>query len=193
VSDFALSVSTKLTPTGLAIGAQLDFDEWENVGYLLGKVRDATAFALGDWLLWGEGMFGELAAQGIEATGRSKATLLEYVRVARQVQPSRRRRSLSWSHHQAVASREPDEQERLLGLADEHGWSREEFRGALQADTPSRLGEGKRPPAPEIVELVFEIGRAVLRAATPRGHGEASIPADLLDRLANALGTEWPS
>jgi hypothetical protein len=192
VSEIALSPSTKLTPTGLAIGAELDFNEWENVGYLLGKVRDATAFALGDWLLWGEGMFGEEAAQAVEATGRSKATLLEYVRVSRQVQPSRRRRSLTWSHHQAVAARTPDEQERLLGLAEEHAWNREEFRGTLQADTPSRLGEGEGPFAGEVVELVVNIGRAILRAATPGERGQATVPADLLDRLANALGMEWP-
>jgi hypothetical protein len=191
VSEVALSPSTKLTPTGLAIGAELDFDEGENVGHILGKVRDATAFALGDWLLWGEGMFGEDAAQAVEATGRSKATLLEYVRVCRQVPPSRRRRALTWSHHQAVAARPPDEQERLLRLAEEHRWNREEFRGTLQADTPSRLGEGEGPFAGEIVELVVDIGLAILKAATAHERGLATVPADLLDRLANALGTEW--
>lgn len=192
MSEIALSASTKLTATGLAIGAELDFDEWENVGYVLGRVRDATAFALGDWLLWGEGMFGELAYQAVEATGRQPDTLREYVRVARNVPVSRRRPSLSFTHHQLVASRPPEEQDRWLDIAVERGLSVPSMRGHLHEPALLARRTESRPDA-KIVELVFRVGRALCKAATPTGAGEATVPADLLDRFANALDTEWRS
>src|SRR5690242_6219676 len=104
-----LAASGQLTPTGLTLG-DADFDTWQEIGSRLGRLRDLTAWALGDWLLWGEGRYGEDAAQAVEATGRSKATLLEYVRVARQIPTERRRSCSSFTHHQVVASMAPDEQ-----------------------------------------------------------------------------------
>jgi hypothetical protein len=41
----------RLTRTGLTVtDSGLDYDAWENIGYQLGKLRDATAWALGDCL-----------------------------------------------------------------------------------------------------------------------------------------------
>lgn len=192
MTEVALSATTSLTPTGLAIRDDLAFEEWEQIGSVLGKVRDATAFALGDWFIWGESAFGELSAQAVEATGRSKTTILEYVRVARQVPPSRRRATLPFTHHQVLAARPPEEQDRLLKLAEEKGWSVEELRGFLRADPALSTRRDQNHPKREIVALVFEVGRAVLRASEPLDTRHARIPLGLLERLANALGEEPP-
>lgn len=182
-----LAASGELTPTGLSIRDRIPFDEWEEIGRRLGKFRDLTAWALGDWLLYGEQTFGHEAAQAVEATGRKKDTLLQYVRVARQVPPSRRKPDVPWSHHQAVAALDSGEQDRLLGLADEQRLSLEEFRGVIR-DSPARRLAGKdRRPDDAVVELVFRIARSILEAARPLSARERTVPVDLLDRLANAL------
>ena len=180
------------TPTGLKFTATLPFETWQEIGFLLGTARDWTAFALGDWLCFGESVYGELAAQGVEATGRTKATLLEYVRVARQVPPSRRRSTLSWSHHQAVAALEPRDQDNLLVRAETDRLSLEEFRALVRDDArPRRLGDFRSRPSNEVVELVWTVAESLLHAARPLTPAEAVVPSATLDRLANALGLDW--
>lgn len=139
-----------------------------------------TAWAIGDWILAGEKLYGERAAQGVEATGRSKATLQEYARVAQRFPPPRRRLILSFSHHQLVAAREPEEQEEWLDRAEANRWSKEELHGMLRAALPVR----QTVP----VALLEDIARAILRAAVPGKDGWARVPVDVLERLANALG-----
>ena len=197
----------------LDLPAGLPFDDWQGVGWALGRIRDLTAWALGDWLAFGEATFGERYAQGVEATGRAKSTLLEYGRVSRLIPRASRRPGLSFTHHQLVAARKPDEQAKWLDQAQAHKWSVEEFRGALRAEPalPTRrnqtlpTGEAlelqQRPidhavattHAPtrsltEAAELVHDAARALLQAAEPLGDGFARIPIDLVDRLACALG-----
>jgi hypothetical protein len=192
VTDIALSTSTSLTAVGLTISSDLDFDEWEDIGSVLGKVRDATAFALGDWFVWGDAAFGEIAVQAVEATGRSKTTIMEYVRVARRVPRSRRRSTLSFTHHQLVAARPEEEQERLLEVCEQNRWSVEELRGALHADPALSTRRDHSRPKAEIVALVFEASGAVLRASEQLDERHARVPLDVLSRLANALAEEPP-
>jgi hypothetical protein len=187
VSPTAFGVEgVRLSRTGLIVtDPRLPFEAFEHVGRQLGEVRDMTAWALGDWLLAGEALYGEEAYQAVEATGRSKVTLTEYARVARQVPPSRRRASLSWGHHQAVAARPPDQQTRWLDAAETNRWSREELRGALQPELPpSRLGE---PSDVTITTSLVVAARAVVHASV-RHHGSAIVPIELIERLRGALG-----
>jgi hypothetical protein len=183
-----LAAKGQLTPTALTLLDELDFEEWEEIGARLGQLRDMTAWAFGDWLLFGEAVYGELAAQGIEATGRSKITLLEYVRVARQVPPSRRRPQLSFTHHQLVASKTPAEQIEWLDRAEANHWSVEEFRGMLRGDPALSTRRDQSGSRMRALELMADVARALLRAAEPCGDGYARVPEGVLDRLADALG-----
>ena len=193
ISELGGFPGCSLTPTGLVFDGDLpDFDQWRHIGFVLGRVRNATQWAIGDWLLAGETLFGELAAQAVEETGLKKDTLLQFVRVARNVQASRRRPTISWSHHQAAAALDPAEQDRLLSIAEDKRLSLEEFRGLLREAPARRLAVENRPPAAEIVELVWSIGQTLLRAARDEGDGTAVVPAAVLVRLANALGVDWP-
>jgi hypothetical protein len=177
--------------TGLQVTGNLRFDDWERVGAHLGALRDLTSWALGDWIIAGEALFGERAAQGVEATGRSKATLLEYARVARQVPRSRRRPGLSFTHHQLLAAKAPAEQVEWLDRAEANRWSVEELRGMLHDPALSTRRNQSRARV-ELVELLEDVARAVLRAAEAMGDGFARVPEHVLDRLANALGEERP-
>ena len=172
--------------------ADLAFDDWQSIGWVLGKLRDWSSFAIGDWIVYGETVWPETFAQAIEVTGRAKSTLLEYERVARKVAPERRRADLSWTVHQCVASRPPAEQVVWLDRVEAHGWAVEELRGAL-ADPLAYPDRRERSRARiEILELLEDVAAAVLRAATPIECGYARVPVDALVRLANACGEVWP-
>ena len=79
-----------LMPVGLSIEREIPFEEYEEIGRILGGWRDLTAWAIGDWLIAGKAMFGELAAQAATATRRSETTLEQYEHVAENVPHERR-------------------------------------------------------------------------------------------------------
>ena len=75
-----------------------------------------------DWSAYGERWYVETYAQAVDLTGRDYGSLANMTYVAKQVDFSRRREKLSWSHHQEVAPLEPDEQDTWLELAEsKHG------------------------------------------------------------------------
>jgi hypothetical protein len=189
VGSFGI-VGVESTRTGLMFSnPRLPFDEWEAVGAILGAARDWTAWSLGDWLLFGEATFGEAAYQAAAATGRSATTLGEYARVAGVFPPNRRRVGVSWSHHQAVASRrfEPDERDSLLEQAEAEDLSLETFRELVRAHASRRLGDGDETSGTrEPTEPVWDVLRAFLAAVeTDRASLRAS--PELLYRLVVAF------
>jgi len=118
------------TSTSLKLPSGLDFESYEHVLWALGKVRDTSAWALGDAVNFGEARYGERYAHPIEASGRAKKTLINFASVARKI-PQRRRASLSWSVHAEVASLPPKKRDRWLDRLEQHPLTVEELRGAL--------------------------------------------------------------
>jgi hypothetical protein len=203
---------------GLVVTKEISYDDWESVGAFLGALRDLSAWSLGDWIVVGEKLYEERVAQGIEVTGRSKATLLEYARVARKVPRKRRNPDLHFTHHQLVAGKDPEEQAMWLDRAVANDWSIEEFRGMLRDPNAPRTVRRRRrrfrrstvdvhsgshnpalparqndsPSEVEVLELVEDVARQVLRAAEPLQDGYVRVPEHVLDRLANALGVGRP-
>lgn len=110
-------------PTHLLMPEGLSFEEWEEIGTKLRFVSDCISFALGDWLNYGERKYGQMYTQAIEATGLAAQTLANAKWVAGNVESSRRRENLPFSHHAEVAALPPKEQDRLLSAAepDQHG------------------------------------------------------------------------
>jgi hypothetical protein len=185
------------TPVGLTFETDdLAFGDWQNIGRVLGAVRDWSAFAIGDWIVYGETVWPEIFAQAVEVTGRAKGTLLEYARVSRNIAHARRRPDLSFTVHQLVAAKLPPEQDRWLDDAEAHRWSVEEMRGEMQRDRVTGDALSARPrqsrARAEILEHVEDVAGAVLRAAEPLQDGYARVPVDVLYRLANACGAVWP-
>ena len=178
----------KLTQTRLDLsGTNLSFDRYEALGRFLGTLRDTSAWALGDWLIYGEGTYGEKYAQAVEATGRTKGVLTDYRRVAEKVPPSRRRADLTWSHHRLVANMTPADQRNWLAKAARHGWSREEFKGAM-----SDSGTYREPPprTAGVVDDLRSVLRLVVRYGQPDGNGYVLLPIDVYERVKGALGEE---
>ena len=125
---------------GLRVVGTPSYQEWEEVGVSLYLLGNSVAWALGDWLSYGEGRgdWGETYTQAIDLTKKSYDSLSQYARVSREFTFEARFKSLSWSHHQAVLSLPLDERRVLLQRCESEEWSREELREHLREERAAR-------------------------------------------------------
>ncbi|MDI6105154.1 LmbU family transcriptional regulator [Actinoplanes sp. NEAU-A12] len=113
-------------PQGMPIGA------WRNLGRQIFVISDASAWWLGDWLIYGQAAYPNRYKHAIAETALDYQTLRNYAWIARRFAAHRRREKLSFQHHAEVASLPEDEQDALLTQADLHNWSRNELRRRIQ-------------------------------------------------------------
>ena len=157
----------------------MSFAEWVSVGQDLLRVSSASAWWLGDWLVYGQRAYRQRYMAALESTPLDYQTLRNYAWVARHVEMSRRRDKLSFQHHAEVAALPPDEQHRWLERAEERGWSRNELRRRLAAER--RPGAPMIEPESVVVRLRIEGAREqAWRAAASAAH------KDLGDWVATA-------
>lgn len=100
--------------TGLRISDNLSVEEWQELATSIGEAASSIAFIVGDWLVYGQSLFG---TQGdpdrkvdhpsyqlaLKATGLDLSTLQNYAYVSRNVPYSLRTERLSWEHHRLMA------------------------------------------------------------------------------------------
>lgn len=170
------------------------FDHYESLGRFLGTMKRWTSWALGDWLNFGEGVYGELFAQAVAATGLNEQTLLHYQFVCKNVPAGRRQPTVAFGAHALVARMEPREQSFWLKKAARKEWGERELRDAIKAkrlDTP--------PPSPLFQDgeggtdatVLKEVAEAVLRDAVAYVDGQHHlVPNEDIARLRAALGQE---
>lgn len=120
------------------------FDKWMEAGEWLLGLGEATRWWLGDWLAFGERVYGEKYAQALDSTGLDYQTLRNLAWVANKVKPEQRHPALRWSHHEVVAKLEPEQQAELLSEAAEKQLTRDDFRKLVKerhavARDPSEL------------------------------------------------------
>jgi len=113
-----LTIGNEYTPVSLDLPIDLDYDEWAHRGKMLLLLERATAWWIGDWLLYGERTYGERYAQAVEATGKTPEALRKYMWVAERMTPDRRREALTFGHHDAVAALPPAEADAILDEAE---------------------------------------------------------------------------
>jgi hypothetical protein len=122
--------------------AELDLalEEWLESGRRLGLLGRNVAWWIGDWLRYGNHAYGERYVRAARITGYDAQTLMNMVYVASHFPPTRRRGSLSWSHHAEIAALEPNEQDTWLDRAETERLSvrclRQELRAQLRS-TPA--------------------------------------------------------
>ena len=121
-----------VTSNGLVMPDNMAYEDWEVVGQRLRMFEGAVQWCIGDWLNYGERAYGEKYAQAVDVSGRKYQTVANEAWVAGRVELSRRRESLSWSHHAEVASLERDEQDSLLTEAESRGWNQKQLRDAVR-------------------------------------------------------------
>lgn len=117
----------RFTGTTVKIEGKPAVEEWLGPLQFAIWAQRASPWWIGDLLNSGDARFGEAFSQACE--GIVSADMLQrYESVARRVPPSVRRPGLSWSAHAAVARLPPDEQRKMLALAEKNGWTSEQLR-----------------------------------------------------------------
>jgi hypothetical protein len=97
----------------------MSFSEWLENGRRLGLMGRSAGWWIGDWLTYGNHVFGERYARASRITGYDAQTLMNMTYVASRFDASRRRGKLSWSHHAEIAAMEPEEQDHWLERAEQ--------------------------------------------------------------------------
>ena len=115
-----------LTRTGLRAIRKPTTEEYLVLGKQLVEIERMYQWCIGDYLLMFEHDKGQMYTQALDAS--IEKTWKNYVYVAKHVVESRRRDSLSWTHHAEVAHLHPQIQDGLLEKAVSHGWSTRDLR-----------------------------------------------------------------
>ena len=155
--------------TRLAIADGISFNEWLAIGEELFRIADSNAWWLGDWYAYGVKHYHKNYALALDRLKLKYQTLANQTSVARNVESSRRREDLSWSHHAEVASLDGDDQERILDDAFRHGYSVRELREIVRA----HKGTDKAPAPHLTVKAVGELYAICAAEAERRGTNPA--------------------
>lgn len=150
-----------VTRLALTLPPGLDFEEWKRAGQLIGSLRAGTQWWCGDWLNFGETIYGEKYSQGMNATGLTYGTLANMAHVAHKVAPETRRDlPLTWAHHAEVARfDDAATQTWWLDKALAEQWSSRALRAAIREAMQSIGGRAEAPSAPTMGECVEEAVR----------------------------------
>lgn len=143
---------------------QLEHPGWVKVGRQLGAVSRVSNWWVGDWLQYGAARWGEKYAEAARITGHDAKTLRNYAYVARQFDLSRRRDTLTWSHHAEVAGLEPHEQDRWLDRALTDKLSVADLRTELlssQRSTETACDDDSEPDCSAIEMVCPHCGKAI--------------------------------
>jgi hypothetical protein len=154
----------------------LDLAEWAAAGRRLGALGRCCQWTIGDWVRYGHARFGERYGPAARITGYDVQTLMNMVYVASRFDVSRRRKNLSWSHHETVASLDVEQQEHWLDRATADKLSvadlRLELRSARHKQT--RIQPQDISPAPET-----QLGSSVALVVCPNCGEQFSPPTSL--------------
>lgn len=192
IRAFAQEGALTAVSLDLSVGEdEVTFETYIGLGTYLGIVSRATMWWVGDWLVYGEGRFGERWSQALDVTGLSEQTLVSRMYVARNVPPDRRRVGLAYSVHQVVAPLGAREQKTWLDRAAKNHWNAKQLRDAMKAkrkdEAPPLIDDETTPLAPEII---LEAARAVVGSAVEYGDGGWVVGAEAMARLRAAVGME---
>lgn len=179
----------RLTDAGLEFSADIHFEDWETLGDVIGRMNRGVRWAVGDWLLHAEmrAEWGDKYTQAIESTGLDYQTVANCRWVSSRIELSRRRETLSWSHHELVARLDPAKQEEWLDKAEANGWTRAEFRRMIAGEQPvpgergrGGPGGGDSAPRPAPAMTPLEAAKAAYLRLT---EGQRSTFREWLDEL----------
>ena len=164
-----------LSATGLHISnPDLPFEQYEALGVFLGHLQTAVKWWIGDWLLLGEELYGDAAAQASEALNLSVEGRQECLRVALAIPRSRRRASLSWWHHRLVAARwiAPAEREQLLNAAEAERLTTRELEDRVR-DLRALEADSRGATAAECEEVTTEAIRMLRAVSSSAGRSRS--------------------
>lgn len=107
----------ELTACGAEFPQDLQFKDWDEVGRVLRTFNNSVQFMIGDWLNYGEAVYGEMFAQAVDESDYSYESMKVMAWVCRKVAPENRNPALSYTHHYQVAKLDPGDQMECLAVA----------------------------------------------------------------------------
>jgi predicted Zn-ribbon and HTH transcriptional regulator len=130
--DLMKTNGIKLESTSLSLTRRMDLEEAGQFVLGLDSMESGLAYWVGDLLNALEAIHGEAYTQVIP---ENKAhTWMNYKWVSERVKPTTRRPSLSWSHHQQVASLLTERQVIFLDRAEKEGLSVSSLRKLIKTE-----------------------------------------------------------
>ncbi len=139
-----------LTPVGWAPEGEIGMEKWTDQGRRFGLMARCSQWWVGDWVRYGDEAYGTRYNKASKISGYDVQTLMNMVYVALRFEISRRRESLSWSHHAELAPMNPEEQCRWLDWCEKNQASVNDLRVELRrARHMSQLGGDKESPSHE--------------------------------------------
>jgi len=119
-------------------------------------MADVLAYAAGKW--------GQKYVEAQELFRREYGTLANIVSIAKRVPFSRRRENLTFTHHEAVASLPPAEQEKFLDQAEQFNLTVSQLREATRTGRKEATEEEK-PDSSDQLLIWFGDGARLIKSA----------------------------
>jgi hypothetical protein len=164
-----------VTPTSWSPRRALDLVEWSEQGRRFGLMGRGTGWWIGDWVNYGNAVYGEKYSRAARLTGYDVQTLMNMAWIASCFTISRRRETLSWSHHAEVASLPAPDRERWLDRAEQDRLSVRSLRDEV-ARTRAAEARNARSEPPKGFDVHCPECGSCFRAKPP-GRGGARTQA----------------
>lgn len=165
VSRIDIPKGFELTRTGIVFHRTLSDPEYDALGIRIARMANATAWAIGDWLLagTGRGPEGHSYDRAHELTGRSYDSLSQYLRLSAAFSHDERE-LVPWSLYREAMRLPVKERLGALALAQRNGWNRNGLIDFINTrlDERNALNTG----AHESDSRVKKVGRKLWRKAT---------------------------
>lgn len=110
------------------------FEDYLEIGRLLGNQNRRLQWVIGDWLNLVEDIFPDRYSQAIEVTGLSYGTLMNRASICRHIPEAGRKQGVGFSIHADVAYLKPKEREKWLSRVVKNDWTREILREHKRAE-----------------------------------------------------------
>lgn len=148
----------KLTNTSLQVPEYFTEEQCLAVVFQLQSMEKCVRWWLGDAIAAADKRHGA-AKKAAEIAGMTHGSARNCSSVSEKFELSRRRDTLTWSHHQEVASLEPEDQEKFLDYAEQQKCSQKALRAEVQAfkasvDVEADEVEDEEPRIPEFSPLI---------------------------------------
>jgi len=184
--------SGQMTAMALRLRRGMSFEAWLGMGRRISGIANASAWWLGDWLIYGECTYGQRYKVAFQMTALDYQTLRNYAWVARRYPVSRRRDNLSFQHHAEVAALPEPDQDLWLERAERSRWSRNELRRQLSAARRSRGTPSTAGVVRHSVEVTARQDERWRHAAELADRGLHDWIVAAIDTAADALLAEGP-
>lgn len=134
------------TEISLNLPENLSINDYVEAGSKIHSLHKSTPWLLADLLKFGERRYNDQFSQVVDDWGYRPETLRNALYVANKWPKERRRKELTFAHHQAVASVDPDIADEMLDAAAKGGYSVAELR-EIKRDYDRRMkGEKEVEP-----------------------------------------------